>query len=199
MHMNETLTAQTPESAGQRRSLWKSPAIITVLLLLIPLLGNYFVEDWHWRPGGFALVGALLFGICFSYQLMTRNIRAIAYRAAMVIALTATVLLCWGNLVQWADVNPVAEIYFGVPIVLVIGSIIARLRPNGMALALFATALVQASALFIVLIIMLIREPHVTFWTPPEMRGFGGNALNLMMFLTSGLLFRKAARQSALA
>jgi len=128
---------------------------------------------------------------------MTRNSNTIAYRAAMAIALVATFALCWGNLVQWADVNPAAAMYFGTPIVMVIGSAIARLRPNGMARALFVTALVQASAFLIVLTLMLIREPQFTFWTPPELSGFAGNAVNLIMFIGSALLFRKAGRRQA--
>jgi hypothetical protein len=78
---------------------------------------------------------------------------------------------------------------------MIIGALIARFRPNGMARALFATALVQGSAFLIVLATMLIREPHITFWTPPELRGFAGDALNLMMFIASALLFRQASRR----
>jgi hypothetical protein len=118
----------------------------------------------------------------------------LAYRAAVGIAFAAAFLLAWGNLVQWADVNPYAVMYFGVPIVGLIGAAVARLRPNGMARALFATALAQALVLAIALIMLITRNPEITTWTPPELRGFGGNAFFGMLFAGSALLFRKAGR-----
>lgn len=197
MHGNETKAGTAYHGGGRRRNLWKTPALITVLIVLGLLLASHFVPGWNWRPGAFLVVGTLMFGICFSYQLATRNRNAIAYRVALGVALAAAFLLTWGNLVQWADVNPAAAMYFGVPIVMTIGAAIARFRPNGMALALFATALVQASALAIVLTITLIREPEISFWTPPQLRGFAGNAVFFMLFIASALLFRQAGRRES--
>lgn len=195
MHADKTLAGRTNDGGGRRRSLWKSPALITALLLLILLLANHFVDGWNWPPRAFVLVGTLLFGIGLTYQLVTRNRDAIAYRAAVGIACAATFLLAWGNLVQWADVTPAAAMYFGVPVVELIGAAVARLRPNGMARALFATALAQTLILAAALIYLITRNPQVTSWTPPELRGFGGNAFFAMLFIVSALLFRKAARR----
>jgi hypothetical protein len=168
--------------------------LFTALILLIPLLGNHFVDGWNWSPGGFVLVGALLFGIALTYELVTRNRDAIAYRAAVGIAIAAAFLLAWVNVVQLTDVTPAAVMYFGVPIVGGIGAAVARLQPNGMARALFATALAQALVLAVALIILITRNPQVTSWTPPELRGFGLNAFFVMLFAGSALLFRKAGR-----
>jgi hypothetical protein len=84
--------------------------------------------------------------------------------------------------------------YFWVPLVGVIGAAVARLRPNGMARALFATALAQALVLAVALMMLITRNPQVTTWTPPEWRGFGGNAFFAVLFAGSALLFRKAGR-----
>ena len=73
----------------------------------------------------------------------------------------------------------------------IIGAARARFQPNGMARALFVTALVQALVLAIALI---IRNPQVTPWTAAVVRGFAGNAFNAMLFVASALLFRKAGR-----
>lgn len=176
---------------GRRRSLWKSPALFTALILLIPLLGNYFVDGWEWGPGGFVVVGTLIFGIGFTYELVTRNVDTIAYRAALGVALAAAFVLVWLNFIQAADdVNPDAMMYLWVPLVGIIGAAMARFRPNGMARALFATALAQALVLAIALI---VRNPQVTSWTPAVLRGFGLNAFFFMLFVGSALLFRKAA------
>ena len=140
------------------------------------------------------MVGTLLFGIGLTYELVTRNRDAIAYRAAVGIAFAAGFLLAWGNFVQIADLTPAAAMYFAVPIVGIIGAAVARLRPNGMARALFVTALAQALVLAVALIMLITRNPEVTSWTPPEWRGFGGNAFFGMLFAGSALLFRKAGR-----
>ena len=178
-------------SGGRRRSLWKGPALTTAVILLIPLLGNYFVDGWNWPLRAFVLVGTIVFGLGLTYQLVTRNMDTIAYRAAVGIALVAAFGLFWGNLVQGADdVNPDAEMYFVVPFVGIIGAAVARFRPSGMARASFAVALAQA----LVLAIALSRNPPVASWSAAVWRGFGGNALFLMLFVGAALLFRKAGR-----
>jgi hypothetical protein len=179
------------DGGGRRRSLWKSPALITALILLILLLGNHFVDGWNWPLRAFVLVGTLVFGTSVTYQLVTRNVDAIAYRAALGVALAAAFVLVWGNFVQAADdVNPAALMYFWVPLVGVISAVIARFRPDGMARALFVTALAQA----LVLAIALARNPPVASWSAAVWRGFGGNAFFFMLFVGSALLFRKAGR-----
>ena len=182
--------AEGPDGGGRRRSLWKAPAVVTALVLVIPFLGNRFVEGWNWDLRGFALVGALVFGIGLAYELITRKVDAFAYRAAVGIALATPFLLVWANFVQFADdVNRAAVWYFAVPVVGIVSAAIARFRPNRMAYALFATAFAQALALTIV-----ISNSQAASWTPAVWRGFGGNALFLILLVTSALSFRTAAR-----
>jgi hypothetical protein len=191
-HSGETMAGGTDDGGGRRRSLWKGPALITALILLIPLLGNHFVEGWNWDLLGFVRIGILLFATGLTYELVTRNVDTIAYRAGAGVALGAAFVLVGGNFVQRADgVNPAAVIYLLVPLVGIIGAAIARFRPAGMARALFATALAQALALAIAL---MIRNPQVTPWTAAVARGFGGNAFFGLLFVGSALLFRTAAR-----
>ena len=88
----------------QSRVAAGSPAVrlVTALILLIPILGNQFVDGWNWEFRAFVLAGALLFGTAFTYQLVTRNVDTIAYRAAVGIALVAAFVLVWMNFVQAA-------------------------------------------------------------------------------------------------
>ena len=191
-HAGKTVAGGTDDGGGRRRSLWKGPALVTPLILLIPLLGNHFVDGWNWDLRGFVLAGTLLFGTGLTYQLVTRNVDTIAYRAAVGVALVAAFVLVWMNFVQAADdVNPAAVMYFVVPLVGIIGAAKARFQPDGMARALFATALAQALVLAIALI---IRNPQVTSWGSRVSRGFGLNAFFGMLFFGSALLFRTAAR-----
>jgi hypothetical protein len=183
---------KTDRGARGRRRLWKNPALITALILLIPLLGNRFVNGWNWGLPAFFLLGTLVFGAGLTYELVTRNVESVAYRAAVVVALGAALVLLWMNRVQAADgVNPSALMYFAVPVVGIIGAAVARLQTAGMARALFATALAQA----LILAMMLITwNSGASSSASAAARGFGLNAFVLILFAGSALLFRKAAR-----
>jgi len=191
----ETMAGGTNDGGGWSSSLWKGPAIITALILLIPLVRNLVVDGWNWDLRGALFVGGVgtvLFGIGLTYQLIAKKLGTPAYRTAVGVALAASFFLVWGNFVQAADdVNPNALLYFTVPLVAIIGAAIARFRPAGMARVFFATALAQALVLVIVL---LIRNPQATPWTPAVLRGFAGNAFFGLLFVGSALLFRAAAR-----
>jgi hypothetical protein len=178
-----------------RGGLWKGPAFVTALILLVPLLRNLFVYGWDWDLRGFLVVGgvgSLLFGTCLTYQMVTKKLATPTYMTAVGVALVSAFLLVWGNFVQAADdVNRDAIMYLCVPLVAIIGAGIARFRPDGMARAFFITALAQALVLTIALI---VRNPQLTPWTPAVLRGFGTNALLVLLFAGSALLFRKAGR-----
>src|SRR5262245_61393684 len=104
---------------------------------------------------------------------------------------TAFLVVCI-NFVQAADdINPAAKTYFWVPLVGIIGAAMGRFQPRGMTRALFDTALAQGLVLAIVLI---VRNPQVTSWTPAVLRGFGLNAFFVMLFAGSALLFRCASQ-----
>ena len=181
-----------------RPSIWKGPAFITAFLLSIPLLRSLFAGEWDLDVRVFLLVGAvgtLLFIIGLACQMLIRKLGSTLYRLAVGLALMATFLLVWGNFVQAAhDVNPAAMTYFTVPLVGITGAAIARFRPDGMARALFVTALAQVLVLAIVL---MIQNPQVLPWTAPVLRGFGGNALFAVLFAGSAWLFRNAARSES--
>jgi hypothetical protein len=115
-----------------------------------------------------------------------------AYRAAVGVALAAAFILVWLSLgvgIIGADGDPANMMYFGVIAVGIIGAIIARLRPPGMARALFATALAQALVAGIALIFGLGLP-----WSPPAeiliLNGFF-----VALFVGSALLFRNAGRE----
>lgn len=159
--------------------------------MLIPLLGNHFVDGWNWPPRAFALFGTLVFGAALTYALLTRKSAAIAYRAAVAIALAAGFVLVWMNFVQLADgVNPAAAMFFGVPVVGIIGAAMARFQPRGMTRALSATALAQA---FVLAMVLMIRIPQATSSAWDIARAFGLNAFLLVLFVASALLCRRAA------
>ena len=74
-------------------------------------------------------------------------------------------------------------IFFGVLAVGIIGAIIARFRPQGMARALFATALAQA---LVAVIAMIAWKQYFEILVL--------NGFFIALWIGSALLFRKAAR-----
>jgi hypothetical protein len=84
---------------------------------------------------------------CGTYELAARMTGNSAYRAAVGVAVAAAFILVWMNLavgIIGTEDNPANLMYGGVLAVGIIGALIARFQPDGMARALFATALAQA-------------------------------------------------------
>jgi hypothetical protein len=114
-----------------------------------------------------------------------------AYRAAIGVAVAAALILVWLSLgvgIIGKDGDPANVMYFGVLAVGIIGAIIARLEPRGMARALFATALAQA----LVAAIALIAGLGLPWSGPAELVLL--NAFFIASFAGSAWLFRRAAR-----
>ena len=163
--------------------------LATAFILLLPLLAMQFTDEVAWDLVDFVVAGALLLGAGFTYELVARKVDNIAYRVAVGIALAAALLLVWMNLavgVIGNEDSPVNLMYIGVLAVGLIGAVVARLDPRGMARALFATALAQA---LVPVIVLIVWKPSVTSGV------FGLNAFFAMLFVGSALLFRRAGRK----
>jgi len=119
--------------------------------------------------------------------------RKTAYRSAVGVALAATLILVWsmGAVgIIGVEGDRADLMYFGVLAVGLIGAVIARFRPHGMARALLATALAQA----LVAVIALIAGKHESPVTS-VFELLGVNAFFIALFLGSAWLFRRAARK----
>lgn len=106
------------------------------------------------------------------------------------VALAAAFLLAWVSLgvgLIGADGDPANVMYFGVIAVGIVGALIARFEPRGMAVALFATAAAQALVAAIALFGGLGRP-----WSGP-LEIVLSNAFFVGLFTGSGCLFRRAA------
>src|ERR687897_1390788 len=125
-------------------------ALATAFVLLIPLLAAP-----AWTLNDFVVAGALIFGTGLTYKLVARKAGNITYRAAVGIALAAAFLLVWltGAVgIIGSEDNNANSMYIGVLGVGILGAIVARFRPHGMARMLLATALAQALVAVIALI-----------------------------------------------
>ena len=116
-----------------------------------------------------------------------------AYKSAVGLALATPFLLVWmigavGVLGREGD--RADSMYIGVFAVGIIGAIIARFQPHGMARALFATALAQALVAVIALIAGMHQAPYSSVGEILSFNGFF-----VALFLGSAWLFRNAARE----
>ncbi len=186
------MAGNTENGGGRRWSRWRIAAwTVAALILLLPLVAMQFTDEVNWEVADFVIAAALLVGVGVPYELAVRKTGNAAYRAAVGVALAAVFLLIWVNGavgIIGSEDNDANLMYGGVLAVGVIGALIARFRPRGMARALFATALAQAAVATVALI---------AGWGSPSSGPLEIVALNgffVALFVGSALLFREAAR-----
>lgn len=166
-------------------------ALATAFILLLPLLAMQLTDEVVWDLADFAVAGVLLFGAGLTYELIARKAGHIAHRAAVGVAVAAALLLVWINLavgIIGNEGNPANLMYIGVLAVGIIGALIARFQPHGMARALFATALAQMLVAVIALAARLGTSGPV--WPRDVLIATGFFAT---LWLGSALLFRRAS------
>ena len=186
------MAGNAENGGGRCGSRWRVAAwAAAALLLLLPLFAMQVTDQVVWDVADFAVFGALLLGVGVTYELAARNTGDTAYRAAVGVALAAAFLLVWMNLavgIIGDSGDPANLMYVGVLAVGGVGAIVARFRPHGMARALFATALAQAS----VAVVALVAGLGSLGSGPLEIVALNG--FFAALFVGSALLFWKAAR-----
>lgn len=163
-------------------------ALRTAFVLSIPLVLT-LLALWHWKPGALVLGFVLLFGgAVLAYELVAKIRSNPAYCLAVGVALTAVLLLVGMNVAVGGILgdDPANMMYFGVLLIGLIGALVARLGPRGMARALFATAFA----------IVLVPAIALLIGTPAFANGvaavFGLHGVFALLFVGSALLFRRA-------
>jgi hypothetical protein len=169
-------------------------ALAVGLLLLVPLVAMQFTDQVNWGPFDFILAGGVLFSAGLGCEWIARQGGKRAYRAALGLALLAAVLLVWVDLavgILGSEDNPANVLYLGVLAVLILGALLARLRPEGMSRALFATALAQV---LVTAIAMLLWRPALTSSEGliSVLKAVGVNTLFVVFWLSSAILFQRA-------
>lgn len=158
-------------------------ALVTAILLLVPLLAMQFGSQVHWSLFDFLTAGALIFGTGLAFELIIRRRGNLAYRLAVGVALGAAFLLIWISIavgIIGSENNPANLMYAGVLGVGIIGAVIARLKPGGMARTMFAVA---AAQLLVGALALLMAGWENTLIL---------NVVFSAMWVVSALLFRRA-------
>jgi hypothetical protein len=161
-----------------RMATWGGAAF----LLLVPLVAMQLTDEMAWGPGDFILLGAMLFGACGTFELAARMTGDGSYRAAVAVAVAAAFLIVWVNLavgIIGSEDNRANLMFAGVLAVGLIGAVIARFQPHGMARALVAMAIAQAVVAGVALVL-------------GSLEGFVLSGGLVALWLLSAWLFRKA-------
>jgi len=175
------------KGSTRRRNGWRIVGWGTaVIMLLVPFISMQFTDEVDWDVSDFIIFGAMLVAAGGTFELVARMTPNNAYRAAVGVALAAAFMLIWVNGavgIIGNEENPANLMYFGVLAVGIIGVVIARRRPNGMARAMVATAIAQT----LVAVIALVSGLGHTFVI---------TGLFVALWLTSAWLFRKSGQKA---
>lgn len=65
------------------------------LVLLIPLIAMQFSDEWDWKLPDFIIIGILLAGVGYAYQLIVTGSKNNLRQVAIGIVLAAAMVLIW--------------------------------------------------------------------------------------------------------
>lgn len=179
------MTEHTDGGGGWPVNPWRMAGwTLAVGLFLLPLVAMQFTDEVDWDETDFIFAGIMIFGTGIVLEIVTRMTRNNAYRGAVAVALASGFILTWGNAavgVIGSEDNPLNLMFGGVIAIGIIGALISRFGPRGMARTMVAMAVAQTLAAVVALI-----AGYFTLFL---------NGFFVAMWLLSAHLFRKAARQ----
>ena len=191
--MSAALISLTTKAGCRDKKFWRIARwSLAALILLLPLLAMQFTTEVAWDFADFMIFGALLAGAGGVYELAMRVSGHRAYRAATAVALAAAFILIWVNLavgIIGDEGNPANLMYVGVLAVGIIGAIITRGQPRGMACTLSVMAFAQALVPVIALLFLKIAPIS----GPAGLIILVLNIGFIILFVGSALLFRRAS------
>jgi hypothetical protein len=181
------------QNNGQR--LWNALRVVgwgfAAVILLLPLVAMQFTSEVDWGFGDFVVMGALLGGSGLVLELATQKSASLCYRFGATFAVAAAFLLVWVNLAVGFlgdEGNPANLLFLGVIAIAIIGAIVARARPAGLANAMLIAAGAQ---------VLAGATGLAAGWASPGSEGIYevmlGTGLFTPLWLLSAWLFRKAA------
>jgi hypothetical protein len=171
---------------GWRVARWS----VAAALLLLPAVAMQFTAEVNWTPFDFVFAAVLVIGVVVAYEVAVRLSSNLAYRAGVAAALAAAFLLTWANAavgIIGSENDGANLVFLFVPLFALLAAAIGRFRAAGMARAMWATAVVQALAALVAL--MLARE-H-------DLHGFVLSGVFVVIWAVSAALFQHAAGQQA--
>ena len=114
-------------------------------LLALPAVAMQFTTEVDWDAPDFIVMGIVIGSVGLGLEYLIRRSTNPSYRAGAVVALLVTFLTIWVNLAvgMIGDDNPYNLLFAGVLGIALIGAVVARFAPVGMARAMVVAALAQ--------------------------------------------------------
>lgn len=184
MAMTHTPTDARDRTLGRRLRLlaWTG----AVSLWLVPLIAMQFTAEVAWTPSDFIVWGVMLSVGAGTFDLATRASGHIAYRLGAGLAVACAFLVVWVNLavgIIGSEDNPLNLMFFAVLLVAISGAVLSLFRPNGLAVAMVATAVAQG-------VVGVVAQTQGYFVWP-------FTVVIAAVWLTAAWLFKKAAASQA--
>ncbi len=169
--------------------------LISTALLIVPITAPFFVDGWLWTGFDYIFAWVLFSLVSLAITFVIKSEKATLYKLAASLAVVTIFLLVWINaavgLIGDGDLDSPNALYFGVLAVGFILAVISRFKPQGMSRALLTMALAQ---FLVPVIVLLIWPPPVISWAPGVVQVFCLNAVFVLLWVTSAILFRRASR-----
>lgn len=165
-------------------------AVVTACILMIPLVAMQFTEEVNWSLSDFIIMGTLIFGTGVVYDWISSRGNNKLYRIAVSIAVFTVFLLTWVNMavgIIGSDKNDANLMYFSLIPIGLAGALIVKFQANGMAVVAFVLAGIQ---MLIPITAFIINKPD---FDPGVAAVFAINAIFSVLFIGSGLLFKRSA------
>lgn len=166
-----------PNPDPARPAAWGGAAA----LILLPLLAMKLARPGSWEVGDLPFAIAFILAVGLAFELAVRTSPGRSCRAGAALALAAGLLTVWGNAAVGfigSEDAAINGIYVAPPAIALAGSVLAGLRPGGMAAAMVAAAAAQIAAGGIAMSYGHFTGPLTVFFTA--------------LWLASAWLFRKA-------
>jgi hypothetical protein len=166
---------------------------VAVLLFLLPLVAQLFTDEVDWGPGDFLFAAVILGGTGLLFELAMRRSSDNAYRVGVLLALVTAFLLTWSNAAVGfvgSGANAANVLYFAMLAVPFIGGSVSGFKARGMFVTMILTAIVQVS-------ITLFAFAADLVTTDGSSAVLAINAIFIMLWTGSALLFHQAAERSA--
>ena len=159
---------------------------LAAFLLILPGIAMQFTSEVNWDRSDFAIFGVMLLVACGIYEAATRFTASKAYRLGVGLPELAGFLIIWVNAavgIIGNESNLANIMFYLIPPIALLASIVARFKAPGMVRAMQFTAAAQAST---ALITVAMGWGHIWVLT----------AVFVAIWLTSAQLFNKASQDS---
>ena len=159
--------------------------VAVAALLMLPLVAMQFTPEVTWTASDFIVAGIILGSAGLGTEFLVRRSGSHAYRIGAVLVMLAIFLTIWSNLAVGMigdEDNPYNLAFFGVILAALIGMILVRFRPAGMAGVMAAAGIAQAGL--------------SAFGMSTDMRGGTVSLVFAGLWLFAAALFWNASRET---